>query len=307
MIDLRLLQAAVTVAEERSVTRAAERLGLTQPALSKQLADLEDRVGFVLFERNSQRFAVTDAGANFIEHARVALAEVGRAVQAGRAASLGAENIICIAKSPYIDPYFVSVMRTVRLPLYPSLEVRFSSHFSSEALRVLRAGEADLAITTGIQEQSGVSSNTIAEETFYVAMAKSDSLCVKREIKVSDLHHRRLGLLERHVNPPVYDRLQQIFAADGVHPSEVQHVQQAEEAAELILHTGCVALLTKNGAWRISDNLLTLRPLAEARLVLRTFLSVRLEEDSRLLSDFLRSFKKRLSARPRQTDLPLVG
>ena len=50
MIDLRLLQAAVTVAEERSVTRAAERLGLTQPALSKQLADLEDRVGFVLFE-----------------------------------------------------------------------------------------------------------------------------------------------------------------------------------------------------------------------------------------------------------------
>lgn len=103
-------------------------------------------------------------------------------------------------------------------------------------------------------------------------MTTSDPLCAKREIKVSDLHRRRLGMLERHVNPPVYDRLQQIFASDGVHPSEVQHVQQAEEAAELILHTGCVALLTKSGAWRISDNLLTLRPLAEARLVLRTFL-----------------------------------
>ena len=74
MIDLRLLQAAVTVAEERSVTRAAERLGLTQPALSKQLADLEDRVDFVLFERNSQKFAVTEAGANFTGHARAALA-----------------------------------------------------------------------------------------------------------------------------------------------------------------------------------------------------------------------------------------
>ena len=130
MIDLRLLQAAVTVAEARNITRAAEQLGLTQPALSKQIADLEARVGFVLFERNSQRFVITDAGANFVEHARVALAEVGRAVQTGRAASLGAENVLCIAKSPYIDPYFISVLRTVRLPLYPNLELRFSSHFS---------------------------------------------------------------------------------------------------------------------------------------------------------------------------------
>ena len=55
MIDLRLLQAAVTVAEERSVTRAAERLGLTQPALSKQLADLEDRVGFVYSSETVRR------------------------------------------------------------------------------------------------------------------------------------------------------------------------------------------------------------------------------------------------------------
>ena len=248
MIDLRLLQAAVTVAEERSVTRAAERLSLTQPALSKQLADLEDRVGFVLFERNSQKFAVTEAGANFIEHARVALAEVGRAVQTGRAASLGAENIICVAKSPYIDPYFVSVMRTVRLPLYPRLELRFSNHFSNEALRMLRSGDADLAITAGLQEQSGVSSNTIAADSLFLALGTKDPLCKQREIQMSDLHHRRLALLELHVNPPVYDRLQQVLAAEAVHPSEVHHIQRAEEAADLILQTGCFALLTKTGA-----------------------------------------------------------
>lgn len=307
MIDLRLLQAAVTVAQERSVTRAAERLGLTQPALSKQLADLEDRVGFVLFERSSQRFAVTEAGANFIEHARVALAEVGRAVQTGRAASLGAENIVCVAKSPYVDPYFVSVMRTIRLPLYPTMELRFSSHFSNEALRLLRSGDADLAITSGLNEQSGVSSNTIAVETLFVALSTTDPLSDKREIHLDDLHHRRLALLERNVNPSVYDRLQQVLASDAVHPTGMQHFQQAQEAAELILQTRCVALLTKTGAWRISDGLITLRPLIDDRLQICTFLSVRLEEESRLLSEFLRTFRKRLSARPRQTDLALTG
>ena len=307
MIDLRLLQAAVTVAEERSVTRAAERLGLTQPALSKQLADLEDRVGFVLFERKSRRFAITDAGAGFIEHARAALAEVGRAVQTGRAASLGADHIVCVAKSPYIDPYFISVMRTIRLPLYPGLDLRFSSHYSNEALRMLRSGDADLAVTTGLQEHSGVSSSKIAEENFYIALAVKDPLSQQREIKVSDLHHRRLALLERHVNPPVYDRLQQVFASDAVHVAEMQHIQCAEEAAELIVQTGCIALLTKTGAWRISDELLTLRPLIDNRLRLATYLSVRLEEESRLLSEFLRSFRRRLSDVPRQSKLPLFG
>ena len=307
MIDLRLLQAAVTVAEERSITRAAERLGLTQSALSKQLADLEDRVGFVLFERNSQRFAITDAGANFVEHARAALAEIGRAVQTGRAAALGAENIICVARSPYIDPYFVSVMRTIRLPLYPSLELRFSSHFSNEALRMLRSGDADLAITSGLQEQSGVSSNKIAVEAFFVALAGDDPLCEKREIQLSDLHHRRLALLERQVNPPVYDKLQQVLASEAVHPSEVHHIQRAEEAAELVLQTKCIALLTKTSAWRISDGLITLRPLRDQRLQLNTYLSVRLEEESRLLSEFLRIFNKRLVGKPKQTNLPLAG
>ena len=172
---------------------------------------------------------------------------------------------------------------------------------------MLRSGDADLAITTGLQEQSGVSSNSIAVENFFVAMAASDILRRKREVLVSHLHHRRLAILERHVNPPVYDRLQQILASDGIHPGEVHHVQRAEEAAELILQTGCIALLTKAGAWRISDRLITLRPLREERLKLTTYLSVRLEEESRLLSEFLRTFKKRLSGKPRQTDLPLAG
>ena len=123
MIDLRLLQAATTVADERNVTRAAERLGLTQPALSKQLAELEERVGFLLIERSSQRFAITPAGAAFVAHARIALAEIERAVHSGRAASLGTDDVLCIAKSPYIDPYFVSVMGSLRLPLYPKLQL----------------------------------------------------------------------------------------------------------------------------------------------------------------------------------------
>ena len=198
-------------------------------------------------------------------------------------------------------------MRTIRLPLYPRLELRFSSHFSNEALRMLRSGDADLALTAGLQEQSGVSSNTIAAESFFLALRTDDPLCEKREMQITDVHHHPLALFERHVNPAVYDRLQQILAAEAIHPSEVHHIQRAEEAAELILQTGCIALLTKTGAWRISDGVITLRPLKDDRSQLHTYLSVRLEEESRLLSEFLRTFKKRLASKPKQAELPLAG
>ena len=64
--EIRLQLAAVTLAEELNFTRAAERLRITQPALSKQVFDLESQVGFVIFQRSQRRVELTDAGQVFI-------------------------------------------------------------------------------------------------------------------------------------------------------------------------------------------------------------------------------------------------
>src|ERR1700733_12028951 len=72
--DIRLLIAAITVADELNFTRAAERLKITQPALSKQIAGLESRVGFIIFKRNQKRVELTDAGQVFIRGSKDALA-----------------------------------------------------------------------------------------------------------------------------------------------------------------------------------------------------------------------------------------
>ena len=307
MLDARLLQAAVVVAEERSITRAAERLGLTQPALSKQVAEVEDRVGTPLFERSSQRFEVTEAGAAFVEHARISLAEADRAVQSAKAAALGAEHVICVSKSPYVDPYISSIIRSIKLPLYPNLELRFTSHFSGEAVRLLRSGEADLAVVIGLTEQSGITSIKLNEDVPYLALSSSDDLAAKRDLTLADMNGRKWVLFERHVNPTIYDRLRRALEDDGIGSSEIQHVQQAEEAAALILARGSMALLTKAGAWRIADDAITLRPLRDERLLLKTYLSARLEESSRVVADFHRAIVKKLQAKPVQGELALAG
>jgi DNA-binding transcriptional LysR family regulator len=63
-----------------------------------------------------------------IEHARLALSSADRAVHSARAASLGSDTILMIGKSPNIDPFITSTMMAIRLPLFPQLQLRFSSH-----------------------------------------------------------------------------------------------------------------------------------------------------------------------------------
>jgi DNA-binding transcriptional LysR family regulator len=80
-LDTRLLRAFVTVAEELSFTRAAERLVLAQQALSSQVRQLETRLGAQLFERTTRRVSLTPAGERLLPHARAALAAVEAGVR----------------------------------------------------------------------------------------------------------------------------------------------------------------------------------------------------------------------------------
>ena len=306
MMEVRLMQAAVALAEELNFSRAAHRLTITQPALSKQIAELEERVGLPLFDRSSQGVQTTEAGAAFVEHARLALSSADRAVHNARAASLGSETILMIGRSPNVDPFITSTMMAIRLPLFPQLQLRFSSHYSSESLRRLRSGEIDLAIAIGMKEEVGVSAVQVDEEPFYVALPSSDPLCLKRELGVKDLSNRRLALFERQVNPLIVDRVLKTFAEEQVHPAEVQYFIQPEEAAALVLQRSSLALLTKTAAWRVSDEIITIRPLGDERLMLRTFLAARPDEQSRLVSEFVRATVRRLSPPPRQVPLALA-
>ena len=230
-----------------------------------------------------------------------------RCVHTARAAALGSDTILMVGRSPNIDPYIISTMHSVRLPLFPNLELRFSSHYSGDALKLLRSGEIDLAVVIGIHDDASVSAMKISEEPFYVAVLSSDPLCNKKELDLRDLADRRLALFDRQVNPPVHDRFHKMLADDRVIPAEIQYFIQPEEAANLLLHRDSLALLMRSGAWRICDSMITIRPLRDERLLLRTYLAARSGEKSRLVSDFVRATVKRLSPPPKQGRLELAG
>jgi len=92
-LEVRHLHAVIVLAEERNFTRAADRLHITQPALSKQITDLEEEHRFHLFTRDKRRVVeLTDAGRVFVEEARLALSHAERAVHLAQAAHEDTES-----------------------------------------------------------------------------------------------------------------------------------------------------------------------------------------------------------------------
>jgi DNA-binding transcriptional LysR family regulator len=307
--EIRLLQAAIALAEYLNFSRAAERLHLTQPALSKQIVELEAQLGLRLFERNHQNVDLTDAGRAFVEEAREAVLHAERAVISAKAVFNGADEILNVGKSAYTDPYLVSTLLSVRLPLFPGMRVKLWSNYSNELARQVIAGTLDLALITGVPDTPKLTALKVADNPFYISMSLDDAVAMKRELRMEDLHNRNWIVLARHANAHLYDTIQLVASDKGIRPSDVFQVMTPEEVPELIREHQGLAFLPRTGAWRISCDGITMRPLTEERLRLVTNLATRSDTKSRLVNEFVRATGRKLEnvRRTTQGRLPLTG
>jgi len=288
-IGIHHLRAAIAVAEERSITRAALRLRMSQANLTKQIQELEEYVGVTLFVRNNKGAMPTEACLVFLEECNLTLLHLERAIHRSRAAAQGAEAILNFGCSPYSDPYLVSTILSVRLPNYPTLRVIASSAFSEELCRQVMTGQLDVALVALGLPDSRLNYLQVTAHPFYVVFSEQDALARKKAVSLKDCDERIWILFGRQVHPTLYDQMTGRANEFGVKPREIHHVTSAEQAAYLVHDRRAVAFLTHVGAWRISRNGLTMRPLIEGDLILKTAVVTRAEDASRLTSQFVRS------------------
>lgn len=307
--DIRLLQAAIVLAEELHFSRAADRLHITQSALSKQIAKLEDEIGFQPFIHNHQVVEITEAGRVFVEEAREAVFHVERALQSGRAIANGATELLHLGRSAYTDPFIVSTLLSVHLPLFPGMKLKVWSNFSNDLVQQVIAGSIDVAVVTGVPDNSKLRLETIADNPFYIALSMRDDLSRLREISLKDMNDRNWILLGQHANPYLYEMIQTVASDRGVQPSDIHGFTSPDEASELIREYDGVAFLPRTAAWRIARDGITMRPLAEDRLRLVAKLAVRSNNKSRLIHEFVRAALRKLkkTGSNTQAKLPLTG
>lgn len=305
--DTKLMESAIALAEELHFQRAARRLRISQPMLTKNIQDLEALVGGELFHRDRKHVALNDAGRAYIQLARLSLLYGERAVQAARAVMQDMDAPFYVGRSPYTDPFLVSTLLSIQLPLFPRLKLELVSQYSINLVEDLLAGSLDLAIATEPPESSLLTQVQIAESSFYIAMAKKEALAAYPSVTLDQMNGRRWILFERKLHPPVYDSILRVASQRGISPQSVQHVTAPEEAFPFVADGAAIAFVVKAGALLIARNGVTVRPLAEPALRLGTFLVSRVDDDSKIASELVRAYMRKISevSRHRQLELPI--
>src|SRR6201996_278739 len=188
-MELRHLRYFVAVAETGSLTAAAERrLHTSQPSLSRQIRDLEDQVGAELLVRSARGVELTGAGRAFIDHARLAIAQVDAAVEAARRAAQPAKPRFALGFLTGQEmTWLTDAIHLLREEL-PNIEVSVSSDYSTELATALAHGKLDVAFMRA-EPGYGLEYKVIGKEPLVVLMPSDHPLTARKTVRPHELRH----------------------------------------------------------------------------------------------------------------------
>ncbi|ALG08247.1 LysR family transcriptional regulator [Kibdelosporangium phytohabitans] len=185
-VEVRELQYFRAVAEELSFSRAAERLGMTQPPLSRAILRLEHRVGAKLFERTTHRVELTVAGLTLLEEATRVLDAVSAAILRTARAARGIPPLVITAKAGVVTDLLRRVADAYRT-LNTDVEIEMIVSSYGEQAQMVRDGRADIALIGSPAEHRGLEIETLACLPRVAAMPARHSLAARTTLFCRDL------------------------------------------------------------------------------------------------------------------------
>jgi LysR family hca operon transcriptional activator len=187
-MELRHLKYFVAVAEEGSLTVAAERrLHTAQPSLSRQIQNLEHEVGAQLLVRGARGVELTQSGRVFLDHARLALSQVEAAVVAARRAAQPAKPTFALGFLTGQEIDWLSAAMRILQDQLPKIEVTVASQYSPDLAQALSRGKLDLAFMRPEAQMPDLEYKVIVKEPLIVALPSDHRLAAQNAIALEDL------------------------------------------------------------------------------------------------------------------------
>ena len=225
-IDLRQLRYFVAVAEELNFRRAAERLHITQPPLSRQVAELEAALGAPLLERTKKSVQLTPAGQAALQEFRALLAAFDAAMERVAHTQAAPRRRLRLGMVYWSDLAGLADFEEAAIATRLVTGVDVISLASHEAMAALKRGDLDAALVTGPQDTEGLAHRTLGRERHAAFVPQSHPLASKRRVSLHDLKQLPAFFRFRRAdNPLLYDHFARQYAAIGFrHPHEAPAV-----------------------------------------------------------------------------------
>ena len=214
-MELRHLRYFIGVAEEENVSRAALKLHVSQPALSRQIRDLEEELGFLLLERSAKSVRLTEAGRAFLTEARAVLQRTEDAVKAARAIATGGRGELHVGYAPSLTARILPpTLRAFQAEL-PNVRVRLHDLSTEEMLAGLREGKLQIAFVVRLTPAllRGLRFEELARESICLAVAPKHPLAGRRTVTLAEVAREPLVTYSRKDYPDAHENLAAMFAA----------------------------------------------------------------------------------------------
>lgn len=210
-IDLRQFRYFLAVSEELNFGRAALRLHISQPPLSRQIRQLEDQLGVELFLRSKAGVTLTEAGVAFLPEVRRTLVQAEKAVAVAKSALSADCGQFVVGYTTVFDRSAIPDVVDGLRHHFPNWRFVTRGKHSISLVRDVKNGTMDAAFIGLYTDPQGLMVETILEEPLVVALSANHRLARKRSLGFDDLRGEPMFWFERRLNPGFYDHCQAFF------------------------------------------------------------------------------------------------
>lgn len=285
-MELRHLRYFVAVAEERNFTRAAQRLHIAQPPLSRQIQQLEETLGVRLFERNSRPLKLTETGKFFYSHAVQLIAQTNelesmtrRVGNIERSLSVGFVGSTLYGMLPKIIRRFRDENKTVELSLHEMSTM--------DQIRALKDGRIDVGFGRIRHEDANIHRVILREEKMIVALPDGHPLSVSKPVlALRDLVHETLIIFPKAPRPSYADQVLAAFQDRALTPSRIYEVRELQIALGLVAAGEGISVVPSS-VYGLKRNDVSYKELDDPTLVSPIIMSKRAMDESRDIAEML--------------------
>lgn len=274
------------VAEELHFGRAAQRLFMTQPPLSRQIQLLERSLGVQLLDRSNRQVRLTVAGRQFLRDAQHLLAYTEQASDSARRLASGEAGQLVIGFTAVSGYNMVPELLRAAGQSLPDIGFELHEMVSSDQTEALAANMLDIGFVRNVDPRPGWSYQLASREPLVVVMPEGHPLAQRAQLAVTDLAHQPFVMYSPKEGRYFYDCIVGLFASAGVLPRYLYYLKQTHSILGLV-RAGLGIGIVPASARELYIGHLQFRPLADVQLSADMYMVYRDDNDNPALPRFI--------------------
>ncbi len=264
MIDLRRLQYFLAVAQERNFTRAAERLHVAQPALSRQVRLLEQELGVELLHRTTHEFELTEAGEFLLERGPALLSAAGELSRIAGTYGMGERGEVVVAYGASSSYETAPRLLHALAESHPGITIKTALKTAGEIVAAVSDGSIDLGLVRFPPRDPGFEARAIRHERQGLLLRRDHRLASHSAVSLAEVADETLLLHPREANPGHYDAVLGLYREQGVEPQLLKPTLSFDLGYDTVAREKAVVIIGESARGGLPDELCWLPLLPSA-------------------------------------------